>query len=451
MSVTRSWLPLLLAGALLFDPGGVSAEPVREAAVSTDLEGAIEMARRALQIGRADVSVSISRQILQAVPTSVSAHLLLAAGLTRTGAADEAVPAARAGFRLASTREERFEAAYLTAEALAASGRIWASKVWLRRADLYAPSAAHEAVLGQAYRTVSAQSRIGFALSLFGGPSDNVNGGSLHDTFWLWGVIAIPIAEALPGHVAGVSAQLSYRLSERMQARVNWSHAEVFLSDRARAIDPTARAADFRKDELSLGLDHVWQDAEGRLALLSSASIARRWTGGDVDADAVGVSVEVRRAMSTDWTLSAEVSLEAVDIPGATDIDSLTGQLTLSTSYRSDTLGATTFSLGLTDVASDAAGVAWRGPSMAVTWRPPIRSEHFGLILDLRAEEREYWRTPAVSPDLKLGVSLTADLPSLEVMGFNPTVTLSGTRTRSDVVVRDTQELGVSFGIASTF
>lgn len=451
MSVIRSWLPLLVAGVLLFDPGALRAQPVQEAAVSTDLEGAVEMARRALQIGRPDVSVSIARQILQVAPASVPAHLLLAAGLTRTGAAEDAVTEAKAGFRLATTREERFEAAFLAAEALAAAGRSMASRYWLRRADLYAPTAAHEAVLGQAYQTVAAQSRIGFALSLYGGPSGNVNGGSLHDTFWLWGVIAIPIAEALPGQIYGGSAQLSYRLDERTQARLTWSHAEVVLGDRARAIDPTARAKDFREDELALGLDHVWQDATGRYALVSSGRVARRWLGGEVAGDAVGASVEIRRAMSPDWTLSGGLSLEAVDVPGASDIDSVTRQLMLATSHRSEGLGAATLSLGLTEVASDAAGVAWRGPSVAVTWRPELRRDDLGLTLDLRVEEREYWRTPAVAPDLNMGISLTAELPSLEIMGFNPTVTLSGSRTQSEVLVRDTRELGVSFGITSTF
>lgn len=458
MSVTMRLPALALAGLLslgLAVEGGsfpaAHAQSAEEAHVSTDLAGALEMARRGLAIGRPDVTISIARQILAVVQDDPAAHLLLAAGLTRAGQAGEAVPVARKGFRLAETKETRFEAAYLTAEALSVAGRPWAAKLWLRRADLYAPTAQHEAVLGEAYRNVSSQSRLGFALSFYGGPSENVNGGSLHDTFWLWGVIAIPITEALPGQIYGISTQVTYGVTDGLRARATWSHGEVVLGDRARAINPDARGSDFRQDELSFGLDHVWQDAEGRFALVSSGSIGRRWSGGQVNADFARGSLELRRAMREDWTLSGRLSLEAVDIPDFSDVDSLTTRLNISTSHRAESFGAFTLGVGVVDVASDAAGLAWQGPSVAVTWRPPIRSDAFGLTFELAAEQRDYWRTPAVPDDVWVGLSLTAELPALEVMGFNPSITVSGARTRSDVVVRDTEDLGISFGISSQF
>ncbi|GAB1362455.1 hypothetical protein MASR1M32_16910 [Rhodobacter sp.] len=277
-----------------------------------------------------------------------------------------------------------------------------------------------------------------------------MNGGSLHDTFW-WGPFAIPIAEAIPGGVYGVSAQLGYVLTPTARASLTWTHREVVLGDRARRIDPAARAVDFRQDQLSLGFDHVWQDGSGRLAVLTSGSIARRWTGGQVGADIARGSLEVRRAVSDDWTVSGRVEAESFDIPDASDLNSLTKRVTLKASHRADWLGAVTVGVGAVDVSSDAAGIAWRGPAMSLGWRPPIRSDSFGLMVDLEAEQRDYWRTPSFAPDTWLSLSVTAELPSLEVMGFNPTVTVSGARTWSDLVVRDTRELGVSFGISSQF
>ncbi len=452
MSLTRA-LPALMAALLL--AGGAGAESAAPATgedviVETDIDGARALARQALAVGRPDQAVLIARQILAVVPDDPGAHMLLAAALTRSGAPDQAVPVAKKGFRLAEGKEAKFEGAYLTAEAFAAAGRPWASKLWLRRADLYAPTKTHEAVLGQAYRTVSTQSRLGFAVSLFGGPSDNVNGGSLHDTYW-WGPFAIPITEALPGQVYGLAAQMSYTLSPTTRTTLTWSHAEVVLGDRARAIDPVVKAADFRRDQLSLGFDHVWQDEAGRYALLSTGAIARRWSGGDVSADIIRGSLELRRAFAPDWAASAMLQVEAVDIPGTQAPDSVTSRLTLAASHRADWLGAVTLGAGAVEVSSDAAGIAWRGPAMALGWRPPIRSEAFGLMVDLEAERRDYWRTPSFGPDNWLSLSVTAELPSLEVMGFNPTVTVSGARTWSDLVVRDTRELGVSFGISSQF
>lgn len=452
MPLSRA-LSALLAGILLAGVAGAEGTAPTtggDVIVETNLEGARALARQALAIGRPDQAVLIARQILAAVPDDPGAHMLLAAALTRSGAPDQAVPVARKGFRLAKGKEAKFEGAYLTAEAFAAAGRPWASKLWLRRADLYAPTKTHEAVLGQAYRTVSTQSRLSFAVSIFGGPSDNVNGGSLHDTYW-WGPFAIPINQALPGQVYGLAAQMGYTLTPASRATLTWSHAEVVLGDRARALAPDLRGADFRRDQLSLGIEHVWQDEAGRYALLTTGAVARRWSGGQVSADITRGSLELRRTLAPDWAGSAKLEVEAVDIPGSQAADSMTSRLTVAASHRADWLGAVTFGVGAVDVASDAAGIAWRGPAMTVGWRPPIRSNSFGLMVDLEAERRDYWRTPSFAPDNWLSLSVTAELPSLEVMGFNPTVTVSGARTWSDLVVRDTRELGVSFGISSQF
>ncbi|GAB1362454.1 hypothetical protein MASR1M32_16900 [Rhodobacter sp.] len=137
--VPMTWrLPLLvLAGALAMSGAApVEAQTEEQVYVSTDIAGARDMARNALSIGRPDQAVLVARQILAVVPDDPAAYLLLAAGLTRTGQAKDAIPAARKGFRLAEGKEQRFEGAYLTAEAFAAAGRPWASKLWLRRADL---------------------------------------------------------------------------------------------------------------------------------------------------------------------------------------------------------------------------------------------------------------------------------------------------------------------------
>lgn len=456
----RRLLPLLLAGAVLGLSGGgpfgekaaagPSGQTAPEVEVVTDLGGARAMAQRALAVGRADLAVSIARQILAVAPQDVAAHMLLAAGLTRSGRPDQAVPVAKAGFRLADADDARFEAAWLTAEALAGSGRTWGAKLWLRRADLYATTKTHEAVLARAYGTVSAQTRLSFSMQVFAGPSENVNGGSLHDTFWFYG-IPIPIDEALPGFVWGGAVQAAWRFSPRTQGRLQWAHKEVSLGDRAAAIDPVAKGSDYRQDEVSLGLSHLWASQSGLTALALDAEAGRRWTGGQHSADRIAASVELRRALSEDWIIAGQWSAEDVSVPGRPVADSLTQRLGFSVSHRADWLGALTARAGAVEVSSDAAGVAWRGPALALGWRAPIDSDHLGLSVDLEAERRDYWMTPSFAPDDRLSLSVTAELPSLAVMGFNPTVTLSAARTKSQVVVRDTEELGISFGIASRF
>jgi len=453
----RLFSPLLAAGwlgltAVAGVVGPVQADPAPQAeiTIATDTEGAMDLARKALASGRAELAASIARQILAADPGNAGAHMMLAAALTRSGDGAAALPAARAGFRLSNGREEHFEAAYLTAEAAALGNRPWLAKYWLRRADLYAPSPAHEAALSRAYGAISAKSPLSFSLSLFGGPSGNVNGGSMHDTFWFHG-IPIPIAQAMPGQILGGAMRGSYRLGTQSQISLTWARREVVLGQRARAIDPKARASDFRRDDLTLAFSQRWQDKVGRTALQLDLSVGRRWNAGAISADRAGGEVSLEHLLREDWALGGKLSYEAAKIANRPVADSQTSRLTFLVSHRAAGLGAVTLELGAADVASEAAGIAWRGPIAAVGWRPALDSGWLDLNLDLSFEQRNYWRTPDFAPDQVLGLSVTANLRKLEFMGFNPAVTVSGARTRSQVVARDTNEFGVSLGISSSF
>lgn len=450
----RRLLPLLLAGAIGLWGGGVRAEEGTAGEpgvlVATDIEGARDLARRALAAGRPDLAVQIARQILAQSPKDAGAHLLLAAGLTRAGDPAAAAGAARQGFRLAATPGTRFEAAWLVAEAQVRAGRPWAAKLWLRRADFHAPGPAEEAVVARAYRNVAAQSRLALDLQLFAGPSENVNGGSLHDTWWFMG-IPVPIAQALPGTVWGGALQASYALTPRTRVSALVMHREVALDDRAHALDPAARAGDYRKEELSFGLTHVWQAAGGQTAAILTARGGRRWTGGAVSTDLLRAGLELRRALAADWSLTGRLSVEQARIPDRPVADSITRRAGLAASHFSERWGGMTLELGAAEVDSAAAGLAWQGPTLSLGWRPVLPTDKLGLSLDLDLEQRDYWRSPGLGADLWAGLSVTAELTGLETMGFSPTVTLSAERTKSDVVVRDTRELGISFGLTSSF
>lgn len=438
---------LLCLGLWSQHPSPARADEIE---ISTDIDGAIGMARRALAIGRPDVAASIARQILAQAPGDAGAHMILAAALTRSGEAGQAVTAARRGFSLAEGDEARFEGAWLTAEALAAAGHSWRARFWLRRADAFAPSRAHEAALARAYGSLAAQSRLSFGLQVFAGPSENVNGGSLHDTFWFMG-IPIPVDQALPGFVWGGALSAAWRLSPETALTARLARREVTLGDRAHAIDPTARSSDFGQDELAIGARHVWQDAAGRTAILLGAEAGRRWQGGRRNVDLLSASAELRRTTGPDDVVALRYGVESATVRGRPVADSVTHRAGASASHRADWLGAVTLGLDAVFVDSDAAGIAWRGPSLSLAWRAPIDGDRLGLLLDVSYERRDYWQTPDFAPDKALGIALTAELPTLSVMGFDPTVTVSLTRTHSQVVVRDTREMGVSFGLSSRF
>jgi hypothetical protein len=457
MSLGARLFALLLGGwlGLIADARNdlrVMAEPSTgdEVDVATDINGALELARKALAAGRPELAQSIASQIIAAEPDNASAHMILAAALTRSHRTSEAFVAAKTGFRLSDGREENFESAYLAAEAAALSGRPLVAKYWLRRADSYAPTQRHSEVIAKAYHTVSAQSRLDFGFSVFGGPSDNVNGGSLHDTFWFYG-IPIPITQALPGTMIGSAMQGGYQLDPTMRVWLGWTHQDVLLGAAARAIYPDARAQDYRRDEVRLGLSKDWQNGSGTSGLHLDVSSGRQWLGGTEAADIAEAKLMARYLASENWALGAKISVEDARGPERSVSDRREGRLTFSASTLDQKLGAATFEIGLADVASQAAGVAWSGPVAALGWKPRLHTDWFELKFDFALEQRTYWLTPEFRPDLMVGASVTAEVNKLAVMGFNPTITVSSTRTLSEVVVRDTQEIGISFGLSSRF
>jgi hypothetical protein len=457
MSLGARLFALLLGGWLGLSADArndfqLRAEPStrQEVDVATDINGALELARKALAAGRPDLARSIASQIIAADPENASAHMILAAALTRSHRVPEALVAAKTGFHLSDGREEHFESAYLAAEAAALTDKPLAAKFWLRRADSHAPTKHHSAVIAKAYHTVSAQSRLDFGVSVFGGPSDNVNGGSRHDTFWFSG-IPIPITQALPGKVIGSAVQGGYQMDPTMRVWLGWTHQDVILGAAARTIDPDARSEDYRRDEVRLGLSKDWQNGAGTSGLHLDLSSGRQWLGGTVAADSSEAQLVARHLAGETWALGAKIRIEDVRLPGHSNANSRAGRLTFSASTINPKLGAATFEIGLADVASDAAGIAWSGPVVALGWKPQLRTDWFELKFDLSLEQRSYWRTPDFQPDLMAGASVTAELNKLAMMGFNPTVTVSSTRTRSEVVVRDTQEIGISFGLSSRF
>lgn len=454
MSLIRGLaLALGLAGAgspLAADTLAANALAGPQAQVATTLQGALELARKALAGGEPALAADIARQILAQSPDAPEAHLILTAALSRMGQPVVALDHGKRGFRLAESKEARFEAAFLTAEAYALAGRPWASKFWLRRADLFVPSPEHGQLLAHAYGAVAQQSRLSFGLQVFAGPSENVNGGSLHDYFYYYGV-PIEIEKALPGMVWGGAVQLGYSLSPVGQMRLVLAQREVSLGSRARAIDPAARARDFRQTELNLGYSHFWQGAGGDLSALADVSAGRRWRTGRVSSDQLRGRLKLMGRMNEEWMLGAELTLERVDLRGSSRSDTDTARFALSSSHLVPHLGAVTLSAGVVEVAAAAPGVAWRGPELGLAWRPDLQSQHLDLTLDLQLGTRDYWKSDGFDPDRRGALSLTADLKSLKTMGFNPTVTFSAERVKSDLVVRDSREIGVSFGLSSSF
>lgn len=447
-AMRRVWAAFWLALALVTPATG---EPARDVAVQVTPEIARQMARRALETGQPRLAADIAAQLLAQSPDDPTALVLQTAGLARSGRAAAAVPFGKRAFRLAPDRDARFEAAFLTAEALSLADRPMAAKLWLRRASGYTVEGGQDALLRDAYAKLNARTPLTFGFALGAGPSNNVNGGSLHDTFWVWG-IPIPIDEALPGFAASGQVKLGYRLAQTDRLSLNLyakaSHREVWLSEQAKLLNPGAKSSDYASNGLDLGLSAMglWgKDLRWSL----EAQAGQRWYAHGTTSHSERLALGLEKSLAGKRMLAFSLEGEATGYPSrpVADTVKLSGEVSLWQPLGKGSWGV---HLGYSDVASDAAGLAWRGASAGVEWRPAPVMKEVGLSVFGTVQVKDYWKTP-MDADLSVDLGSSARFPSLAVMGFAPTATLTASRNMSDLVVRDSFDLSLMLGLASTF
>ena len=414
-------------------------------------EEARAMATRALHLGRPDLAARIAAQILSQSPGDAEARLVLAAAQAQMGQTGAAEASARAAYHQSDDDDLRFQAAFLTASSLSAQNRLAGAKFWLRRADGVSQSATDSADLRRAYAGLDRRSPLRWSLTFSGGPSDNVNGGSLHDTFWIWG-LPIPIAEALPGTSLQAQAKASWRLRETATSQLMLMAAattrQVRLSERAYVLEPTARNGDYESHGLDVGLGQRWKVSDVQ-SFGVEAQIGHRWLSAGRSSDSQKLRFTADRALAAGRFVSV-------------DLTAMTSQNSYATTRQSMSLGtnaalslplgrgAVTASVGYDAVLSEAAGVAWRGPKAAVEYAPPALPGEIQLTVFGEVQLKDYWKT-AADPDVATAIGASARFDKLSVMGFAPTLSITAARSSSDVVVRDTAETAVSLGLISKF
>ncbi|MGV8985037.1 MAG: tetratricopeptide repeat protein [Cypionkella sp.] len=445
-------LGVLIAASLAVFCPMAFAQPSDGVSVSVTPEAGRAMARQALQIGNPGLAVRIASQLVTADPTDVGAMMLLTAGLTRTGHAAQAVQSGRKAFRLSTTPAERFEAAYLTAAALSAADRPQAAKLWLRRADNSSDKSEERDLLSNAFRQLDARTPLTLQLSFGGGPTDNVNGGSLHDSFDFFG-IPLPIAQALPGTTLTSAAQLSYRIVARPKVAASLYaiglQRNVWLSPRAYDLMPGARNSDYLYDSIDIGGSVAWV-ASAKASFNLDLRIGETWQGGTRQSDHQRLVFGMTRALSDTVFAHLDLTADQTHYPTSPNANALRLAAESSLSLPLGP-GKLRYSLGVAQVNSKAAGVAYRAVTTGAEWGPAQDFHGVKLSVFGRVEVRNYWRTPQLDPDVLTQAGITAQFSKLSTYGFSPSLTLSASRSISQVVVRDTANVGLTIGINSAF
>lgn len=428
------------------------AKPAEQISVEVTADGGRDMARQALQMGNPDLAVRIARQVLAAYPEDIGSLVLLTTGLAQLGHGAEGAIYGRQAFGLAKTPAEHFQAAYVTAAALSAADQPYTAKFWLRRANNYSATTEDTTLLAKAFQKLDARTPVKLTLSIGGGPSDNVNGGSLHDSFDFFGIL-IPISQALPGTTLSTVATLSYRLVSTPTLGVSvyavGAQRNVWLSPQAYELQPGARNSEFRYNGLDLGSYVGWAVSD-KTVLNMDLQVGKTWQGGILQSDHERVTFGISQTLIPTRIVNLAVTAEKTHYPSTPHANSLrlAADSSLALTLARSTLR---YNLGVAQVDAEAAGVAYRATLVGVNWQP--NQDFHGVTFDLfgRSETRHYWKTPGFAPDVLNEAGVTAEFTKLAVFGFSPTLTLSAARSKSPVVVRDTSSVGITVGFGSTF
>jgi len=352
-----------------------------------------------------------------------------------------------------------FQTLYTTALAQLAANRPIAAQLSLRRAFRHATSADQQALLQAAYAHAAEANpwTLNFGVNL--APTSNFNGGAAAEFFALGDILlAFPAAAlALSGTEVSAHAEVSYRLSKGPLGvtvlGLSIYGRSYVPSPAARAAVPNVTGSDYALLTGDLALRRQWIMQEGLGPTTLSLHLGRS------DYGRAPLYRSVKLAMTQDYLLpkglfSLGVSYEDQDSQSTARADAqiYDGKLAYASRAANGTLwkwtlGARkTFSPLRSDIfhdlqASLQISPAWRILGAAPTLSLGLGHKHYDnfiLSFDGRRDQMA-----------SLGLGLTFE--NIAVMGFSPVLTLTSTRTQSNIARYETTETRATFGLQSRF
>lgn len=448
---------LLAALALVLACAG----PAAAKRVEIGPEALRDQAARAAAAGFSQRALSYSDALLRRDPKDIGAWLIRAQAARDMGRYEDSRGAARRAWGLAGTDRQRYAAALAMAQAQSSAGRRTSAQWWLRRAVQNAPDDTARARAVRDFRYVRARNPWAADFSFSIAPRSNVNNGSARSTTQLFD---LPFefqldgsAQALSGIEVAAGANLRYRLNESRTRRsdllLRFHHRTYALSDAAKAQAPGVSGSDFAFTSAGIGLVHRTRPDKRGAPRQFHGIIGRTWYAGDPYMQFVQLGATQHFGLSPRTGADFSLGVEAQE------------GLSRGSDARSVQLGA-----GLTRILPgghrlrlSVEGRVNRSGSanldfdkLAVGARLKLARPVLGMQLSmgLSGSVKDHDRSPLSANgrhDEELGIEVTAGFPSVDYYGFIPSATVRAARTRSDIGLYDTNELGVEIGIRSAF
>jgi hypothetical protein len=466
------WQYLKAAALCLLLLAGHAAAETGNSTVKLGIDEARVVGEEALATGNPALAARIARGLLQRDDSDIGAWLMLGWAEIALRRPDAAGDAGSAAFRAAKgVPRARFAAAMLSAKAAYDGGRLTAAQFWLRRAGDAATSPEERAQAVAGFRSIRQQNKWSAVLNFSASPSSNINGGARETALTIDGrpitIGGFPLtnngeARALSGLEATLDLSFSYRLSESAKQQTSLGFrlygATYALSDEAKrqTEESGTTGSDFAFTLVEASLRHVRLPASGKGTLSFGASLAQSWYGGQILNHSARIDVARAFPLGPNNTAQIAASLEQ-SISDTDDDRTLLGTLQGQVVMPLESGATLQFSAGLSGTESNDRRneyVSLRG-GVTYTLAKPVGPAE--VTLGLSVSSRHYPATsvgsfnPEERNDLRVTGTVEMLLPKAEVMGFAPTVTLSAGRTWSNASRFETEDLGVAFGLKSTF
>jgi hypothetical protein len=408
--------------------------------------------------GQAARALPFAEALVADDPDDFGTRLLASYAARDAGETGRAADHAGAAWKLAQDDGQKHAAAMAMAQAKSSGGARSSAQFWLRRAAQAAPDAARRKLALRDFNYVRARNPWSYRFDFGVAPSSNINGGTASDTIWLFG---LPFtlsgdSQALSGVETRLSFGVERTVQESAQAKTvlgaNLAGRFYRLSSEARALAPGAEGSDYNFTALEAYVGHrrkAGQGGEwdGRLTLghndYGGAPMSNylRFDGGRTLA--LGRGQQLRFGVVVENQIRLDAALNSALVRGAS-VEWSRG------------LGPGVAHLGarLSDVASDAVAVDHVSRALSLSYdlsRPVLGA---ALSLSASYETRDYgaiWTTPDGRKDQRLNLGARALMRNLDYMGFAPELGVNYTRNRSNSVLHDSREIGLSLGVKSTF
>ncbi|MBD3763994.1 MAG: hypothetical protein IE927_04450 [Rhodobacterales bacterium] len=407
--------------------------------------------------GQAELAVQIAQALIARDPADAVAHVILSRALRDLGRFDPAATAARRAWALATDDAQRYGAALAAAQALSSAGQRTAAQLWLRRAAQVAPTPLARTIAERDHAYVRSRNPWSLRLDLSVAPSSNVNNGSSQDSFDFLGLpfVLSGDARALSGVETRLGLSARYRLppSGRGQTalRLSLQQTVVDLSEAARTQAPGARGSDYDFAAVEAGLS--WQ-RPGRVGWGVEATLGHNLYGGAPLSDYLRLDLTADRRLGRGRAfagLGLERQIRRDLAMRSASILTLRGGWTQPLA-RGDRLQ---LAAGARRSLSDAVEIDHTALTLSADWQraAPLPMD-LRLGLSLGVEARDYAISPYTADgrqDLRLTGAVSLGLERLDYLGFHPVLRIEAGQVRSNVALYDSQTLGLSLGLRSSF